>query len=375
MMGRFRTAAIWLLMLTKRLYKKPSFLLILILIPALVLGYRASANTDSGMMRVALVMEGDDPLSLEVSEKLLNSGQLLRCRLCDMETGLSLLSTGKVNALWQFPADLQGCVRKFVDDPSSENAFVQVLVRKDDIALQLSREKISGVLFDSISRFVYLDRLREIAPELNSLSDEALLGYYEDTYISGELFDFGDAAQIGSGHYLLSPLRGLLGIVAVLAALATAMYYIADCRRGTFARVSHHHQPIPELACQIVSVLHIVLVAWLCLAISGLAGSFFRELLTALLYTLCCAAFAMALRSLLGSVSALGVLLPVLIALMLSLCPVFFDFPSLRQVQYLFPPTYYVGTLYSADWLPNMAIYTLICFGVCILIRLIRKKQ
>ena len=44
----------WLLMMTKRLYKKPTFVVILILIPVLVLGYGLVAAEDSGMVTIAL---------------------------------------------------------------------------------------------------------------------------------------------------------------------------------------------------------------------------------------------------------------------------------------------------------------------------------
>ena len=52
-----KKALLWLWMLTKRLYKKPTFLVILVLIPALVLCYSAAAKEESGMITVALASE------------------------------------------------------------------------------------------------------------------------------------------------------------------------------------------------------------------------------------------------------------------------------------------------------------------------------
>ena len=50
---------IWLRLLTKRLYKKPVFLVILVLIPLLTFSYRVVAEQESGMVTVALAGNQD----------------------------------------------------------------------------------------------------------------------------------------------------------------------------------------------------------------------------------------------------------------------------------------------------------------------------
>ena len=60
----------WFWLLTKRLYKKFTFLAILLLIPALVLGYGAAARGDSGMITVVLAQKEDDPLAEELIRTL-----------------------------------------------------------------------------------------------------------------------------------------------------------------------------------------------------------------------------------------------------------------------------------------------------------------
>ena len=376
-MSRIRTALIWLWMLAKRLYKKPSFLLILLLIPAMVLGYRASTNESSSMMSVALVMDGNDPLTAELSQTFSQTGQLLNCLPCDMDTANQLLVTGKVDAIWHFPENLTERLRLFSQKPSASNAFIDVIVREQTVPLRLSQEKISGVLFEPIARYVYLDQLRQVAPELAHMSDEALLTYYDQTYISDSLFSFqkSQTANAIEGHYLLSPLRGLLGIIAILCALSASMYYLTDRKRGTFAWVSRHRQSIPEFANQFVSVFHVVVCAWVCLGLTGLSGGFFRELVVTVAYTVCCCAFSMVLRRIFNSIRSLGALLPLLITLMLVICPVFFNFGPMRPMQYLLPPTYYIHAVSNSLWLGYMLVYTLICFGIYFLLGCIPKKD
>ena len=53
----------WLLLMTKRLMKKPSFVIILVLLPVILIMYRFIIRQDSGTLRACLyVPEGSDSL-------------------------------------------------------------------------------------------------------------------------------------------------------------------------------------------------------------------------------------------------------------------------------------------------------------------------
>ena len=61
----------WMLLLSKRLYKKPAFLLILLLIPLAVFGLGSMAEEDHGMLHILLVQrDPSDPLSSSVVARL-----------------------------------------------------------------------------------------------------------------------------------------------------------------------------------------------------------------------------------------------------------------------------------------------------------------
>ena len=102
----------------------------------------------------------------------------------------------------------------------------------------------------------------------------------------------------------------------------------------------------------------------LAMVLAGQSTNLLRELGVAALYCLCCACFCMLLRRLCGSIRLLGTLLPLLIVIMLLVCPVFFDFGPLRPFQYLFPPTYFVNALYNAKYIWYTAGYSGICLGL-----------
>lgn len=368
----------WFWLLTKRLYKKLTFLAILLLIPALVLGYGAAAKGDSGMITVVLAQQEEDPIAEEIIRSLEGSTQLIRYEICDdAKIAEDMVRGGKADMAWIFHGDLDAKLDKFVEQPKAKNAIVTVLLREDDVSLRLAREKLSGALYRVLSQRVYLSYIRENVPEFDDLSDEVLMEYHAGQKMSDTLFDFGDPdagmERVQSVHYLTAPVRGLLAVVIALCGMATALYYMQDTRRGTFAWVSTRRRPGVELGCQLVSLANVTAVVMLALVLTGQTGSFLAELATALLYCLCCAAFSMVLRRLCGSVRLLAMLLPLLVVVMLVVCPVFFDLGDLRSLQYLLPPTYFIQGAYNAKYLLYMMGYTGICLGVYGVLGLFRE--
>lgn len=369
---------LWFGLLTKRLYKKLTFLAILLLIPALVLGYSVAAKGDSGMLSVALAQQNQDALAESLIAGFDDSSQLIRYVVCDSaQEAEDLVRSGKVDMAWIFLEDLEARLEAFLDQPAEKNAMVSVLVREDNVTLRLAREKLSGILYRQLSQRLYISFVRENVPELAALSDEALMEYYRTRDITDDLFAFDETdpamASVQTVHYLTAPVRGLLAAVTLLCGLATAMYYIQDSRRGTFSWVSSRRRGTVELGCQLVSLTNVSAVVLIALALSGHAGSLWQELAAAALYCLCCAAFCMLLRRLCGRMQVLGTLLPLLMVVMLVVCPVFFDLGVLRSAQYLFPPTYYINAVYNTKYLWYMLAHTGVCFSLYSLLGLFKE--
>ena len=373
-----RKPFLWLWMLTKRLYKKITFVAILVLIPVLVLGYSLTTQEDSGMLTVALAREDTDATALSLLASLDESSQLLRFEDCESpEKAEELVRAGKADAAWILHRDLSDKIAKFVKSPTERNAFITVLVREDDVAQRLAREKLSGAAFSLCARVVYLDYIRQNVPGLEHLSQEQLLEYYENTFVSGDLFAFDESdaamANAQTTHYLTAPIRGLLAVVIALCGLATSMYYMEDQRQGTFGWLSQPRQALAELGCQIVSLVQVSVMALLALILSGLAAGLGRELLVLVLYCLCIASFSALLRRICGNLRVLGTLLPLLVVVMLVVCPVFFDLGQLRTAQYLLPPTYYINGVYSNTYLLYMLLHTAVTSSLYWLLGLLKR--
>ncbi len=371
---------LWLFLLSKRLYRKGTFLALLVLIPVVVFGYGAIEHEDSGVLTIVLAQEGEDPLAQKVMEDLCQSSELLNMRICESpREAEEQVRLGKADSAWIFPDDLADSIKTFAASSTERNAFIQVLEREENVMLKLAREKLSGTLYQLCARQVYLDYIRQNIPQMAQASNEELLDYYEQTDIAKELFAFDQtdsaaAENTQQVHYLLAPVRGLLAVVIVLCGLAAAMYYIQDTQRGTFAWVPLRKLPVTEFGCQVVAVANLCLVALISLAAAGMAGTAAKELLLLVMYTICTAVFCMMLRRLCGTIRALGALLPLLVVVMLLICPVFFDLGKLRQLQYLFPPTYYINAVHNSRYYLYMLVHTVVCGGVYLLSGKILKR-
>lgn len=375
-MKRLKTGLTWLWLLTKRLYRRPAFVVLLLAIPALTLGYASLSTEDSGMLTVAVAQEGVAVPDEALLNQLQAHTQLLFYRPCaSPEEAETLVAAGKADTAWLFPKDLEQSVAKFVENPSS-GPFIRVLVREDSVMLRLARERLSGTTFPAIARQVFLAFVRRLTPELTHLSDAALLERYDRVEMADNLFAFDEAfAQVTDTHYLLSPLRGLLGLVILLCSLATAIYHLRDIQAGTFCRLGLRWRWTAELAGQLVAVLHVAAAGAVCLSLAGLSGGMGQELALWLCYSLCCAAFSMAVRRLLGSLRLLAAVLPAMTVVMLVACPVFFNLNALLAVRYWFPPTYYIYAANQPEYLLHALAYTLICFGVYALAGRLGRKE
>lgn len=354
----------WFVLLNKRLYKKLSFILILLLIPVLVFSYSNVAEESSGVITIALAQVGDDAMASGVIQKLMEENSLVRFLECESpQAAKDLVADADADAAWIFPDDMEEKVYRFVASQSRKNAFIQVVERSSSVPVILAREKLSGAMYANCSRAMFLSYIRDNVPELNDKTEAELLAHYDAISVDGNFFRFSfmessqSAQEAQDANYLLTPVRGLLAVITVLSALAASMYYMRDKSAGTFSWIPERKSGLVEFGCQMICVLNVSAVVLIALAFSGLAVSLGREVLILLLYAVCTALFSMTVRRLCGKLTALGTVLPLLIVVMLVVCPVFFDLGMLREFQYIFPPTYYINAQYSDRFLMLMGIY------------------
>lgn len=367
---------LWFWLCSKRLLKKPLFLVLLLALPALTLCYGLAVEDSGGVVSVVLAADGDaDGFTGQVMEALKEDSGLIRFTCASQEEAAMLVETGKADAAWIFPQNLEEKIAAFLLDGATP--AVQVLQREENVLLRLSREKLSGMLYGCCVEPVYLRYLRENVPQLNGMSDEQLMDYMDRFQGNDRLFAFEemDGSPVELDGYLISPLRGMLGVLIQLCALAAAMYFLQDKGAGIYQRVPVSKLGAVEFWGQLAALWSVGLVAMLCLAACGAWTTAWREMAVAVLYMLCCGAFACLLRGLCRKAHVLAGLLPVIAVCMLVVCPVFVDIPGLGVLRYLLPPTYYIQAVYNEAALLWMPVYAGVCRLGCILLDSLTYKK
>lgn len=365
----------WLWMLSKRLYKRAAFLAILLLIPLAVLALDAAAQANSGFIHVVLSQtDPADPISSALVERFMSEQSLiLFSYVDDPRAATDMVIAGEADAAWVFPNNMEEKMDRFVTSHYTRGGVVTVVEREQTVFSRIAREKLNFALQHYSAPACYLNFTRDHVKQLDALTDEQLMTYFNDVEFNQELFLFrtpdGNTSVEVDNNYLMAPVRGLLGVLMVLCGLAAALFYLRDEEKDTFALVPLRRRGWVAYACLFIAVLNVSVVTWLALVCGGITTSAWLEIPILLLYAVCCAAFCLLLLRLCGSIRVLASVMPILLTVMIVACPIFFDLHLDLWIKLLFPPTYFVSAPFDGWYLLYMVAYAAVCVGLAFGIR------
>ncbi|MBE6758366.1 MAG: hypothetical protein E7552_07480 [Ruminococcaceae bacterium] len=361
----------WFWLSLKRCFKRPVFLCLLALLPVATFALSAVARQDSGFLHIALSQETADDAAAAVIAALQDDTQFLRFTVCEEpRAAVRLVENGKADAAWIFTGDLTEKAAAFAEDFEADDLLVRVVERESSMLLRLAREKLSGALYAHCAKQVYLQYIHT-ETAVDTLSDEQLSENYDTGYDTVELFSFrypdGGNTVVTQG-YLTAPVRGVLAVLMVLCALATALFFGQDEERGMLSWVPMSRRLLVESVCLSAAVITVAATAFAALAISGLLGIWYREIGLMLLYAVCCVCFAALLRRVVVRLHLFAALVPLFAMGMLALCPVFFEMKQFLWLQLMFPPTYYLYAVHNDRFLGYMVLYAVVLAGLSLLL-------
>lgn len=356
---------IWYLLLNKRFLKKPGLWAILIIIPLLVVALGIVSMQDSGIISIALAAEDNsDSLATSVIDEISKDDRLMRFVISKTPAEAEeLVKSGKVDAAWIFPDNMEQRLTDFV---TTKQSLIRILEREETVPLMLAREKLCGIVYKNCSSTLYIKYIRSNLKELNNISDDKLMEYYNTVKVEGdELFEFSytdpdHATDDAKAGYLMTPVRGLMAVMLILSGLAAAMFYNDDDDFGTFAWVSGNHKPFVAGVFHIIPISLTAVSMLLSLYFSGLWVGIIREILIAFLYVICVAIFCMIIRLICRSNKVMGAVTPIMILAFMVVCPVFIDIKILRPVQYFLPTFHYLSAVHNDKFIIFMVIYAFI---------------
>lgn len=375
-----KRSIMWFLLLNKRLYKKATFIAILLIIPIVIGAFSIVAKQESGIVRVALSSDNLlDTLTQEIILELKNSSKLLHFTEYDTpESAIESVKNGQNDSAWIFPDNLKENIDSFTLNNAQSNSIVKVYEREPNISLNLAREKLSGVIYKHASPMLYLNHCSGIS-ELSSLTDKELMSYYNSVKANSGLFEFTyldeDTTNFqNSSSYLISPIRGFLSIIVIICGLASAILFLQDEKRGTFAWVKQSSRIFVSIAYQFIAILNASVVMQISLFAIGVNMSLLHELLALAIFIICSTLFCTLLQQLFYSIKLLSIIIPTISVVLVAVCPIVFDFKALKPLQQLFPPTHYLSSLLNNNSIIISIVYLICLFLLTILVEKIREK-
>lgn len=347
----------WILLMTKRLMKKPSFIIILVLLPVILIMYRFIITEDDGTIRACVyVPEGSDEYTKQLAEHLAEAEYSARFYLVDSEDDLySDVIAGRAEVGYVFPKDMNerfltknwdGAVRMVVSDTSQlapfVNEFVTVVIYTDMMEDYIADYLVnrSGLeLRDEEIRPIIRDNLAKQAQK-GTLFDISYRDYYKNEEVSKE--------EVMAENYLMKPIRGTVALFVLLAGLAGLVFWFQDNAEGRFKVMSHEKRPVINYGSLLLPTALSALVGMVCIIIAGLCGNIFFELLTMLLYVIFVTGVCEIIRVIVPSVNAVCAAIPILAIASYLCCPILIDLkkvlPVVSYLRKILPPDYYLET-------------------------------
>ncbi|MGN0167981.1 MAG: hypothetical protein ACI4AB_08060 [Acetatifactor sp.] len=365
-MRKIKHGILYYILLSKRFFKKLSFLMLLCAVPVLVFCLKDVSGQESGMLHVVLCLEdAEDETARRLADGLMSEDSVLHYSLVDeKETAKNMVRAGEADAAWIFCSDFQAKIRKLTEREMEGEAPVLVIEQEDNVALQLARIKMFGALYSDLSFSLYENFAYDDLALSGEVSEEELRTLYDMTNVEGNLFhlayletDGGTVAQ--KQNYMMAPLRGMLALLLILCGFEADMFFMQDEEKGVLDGTPLRSRKKRVYVYQLAAMVPTAVAALAALYLAGDFSNAGEELLFMVLYLLDCMVFCNGIRRILGSAQWMGTCIPVLMLGMFVLCPVFFNLKSFRAIQYLLPPFYYLNAVRTSGWTGGM-----LCYGI-----------
>ncbi|MBQ3592753.1 MAG: ABC transporter permease [Clostridia bacterium] len=345
--------------LGKRLIKKVSFLIILLLIPAFTLLITFSARQDSGLVRIALASEGRDAFSVALTDRIDAQSKVVQYIRCDSpDEAVALVQRGGADAAWVLKKDIGEEIKKVYEGKNAK--LVRIYAVEDNVLVRASRERLFACIYPEIAYGVY----ERAALPIDAQSAESTYNMFGDF---GDVIEFefkSNEADFENASYITSPLRGILASVMLLCGLAATFYFRTDDKNGVFSTLGEREKLFVSFANNLAALSVSAVFVTVALVLSGIYTAFIRETVLMVLFVLASALFCTLLGALFKSPTKMAVMLPTVLILSLAMTPVFFNIKSFKAVSLLLPPYYYLYGTGDMSFAVGLALYTLIAGAI-----------
>lgn len=358
---------IWFLLSCKRYLKKPSFLIILLLLPLGILAAEKSRGSKEQEIRIAMAVQGgsSNELGTQLMERLINrrlgeDAGMFRFYACRDEAQVrDDVAARRAECGYVV---YEGLKEKL--DTGAYRRSIGVYEAPSTVAASLSTETVFAALMEMYDKNLLMDYVERSelfaalgAPGSGEREQAARTSgeLYDTRLTNGSTFRFEysflgqDAKKQKPSEDVpgtVFPIRGLVAVYVYITGLYGAVVLCADEKRGLFLPLSYGCR----LPCRLASIAAPVAMAsisgLLALWAGGSLGAPLKEIGAMAAYCAGVTAISWLLKLIFPKPQVLCCLIPFFVIGSLLFCPVFIDagryLKVFDQIGRLFPPWYYM---------------------------------
>ena len=372
-----KKSLLWITLQNKRLLSKISFLLLLICIPLTVISLDSLMKEENGAYRVVLCREDKGDTSKKICERLASSKSVILFSECDdREEALEMITSGECDAVWIFPEGIDEKIEKYCADETGEKPIISVIERERTVSSLLSHEKLYAAVYPEITYKTYKNYVFENIKD-PSISEKYVNKKYNDAYVGDGILSYSFLESVNdsneTNNYLNAPIRGFLAIIIILCGLSAQMFFFSDKENGIYDLLGGNRHIFANGINSFIAVTDAGLAALISMMFSSNATTFFQELFSIICFIPAAVAFCMLMGLIFRTHRSLGIGVPFITLVLLVASPVFLNLDALNHIQMLFPPYYYLNSLYGIKYNFYSLIYSLVVFALIYIIFLVKK--
>lgn len=365
------------LLLIKRLFKRPSFIFMLLMVPVFVLLLRGQ-GTDDGtkLLDIGVYIEDNaDSDALKLMDSLLESDSSFKFREFDSKDDmLDRLKKSEIYEAVVIPADFSDTLNRLVSYKNIDNP-IEIYIREQGVSHKLIREVINSNIFPQMALKTTEKFLRDV--EGINISESELQTMFEANYPDVQLFVMVYAdGTIASEEFdlILMPLRGILAVWLVICVLAASMYFIKDERNGLFIWISGGIKLSQKILYYLAVMLPAALAYFIAIGVSSLMVNVLREIGMLVLYVAALIALSNVVRILCRNIKNIGIMIPLFAILSLVFSPVFIDV-KFEAINVCLPSYYYLKSVHNNSYIIELMIYIVVVFAIWIGLEMLKQRR
>ena len=272
----------------KRLLKKPTFLIILLLMPVLTVALKFLIAQDSDIIKAAIYNPSGNEKLEEVVDKLVTDGGAISYYEVDSLEQLKVdvltnnaecgfvFNEGLYDALVQEKAEnaipLYKSTKSTMEDIAKEEVFVALYhTYAPDLLLRYMDE--SG-FYEGMSVSEKDERIKFMEEDFLLYVDDggAFKIVYNDDF-TGKVVE-EDVHEIADDRdYLLRPVMGTVALFVMMAALAGAIFKNIDEKKGVYASMGYKSRPFINMLVIFIPTFMASVLGVVCKYVTGIGGN------------------------------------------------------------------------------------------------------